>query len=380
MTILGTPLGWIMHLIYGLVHNYGIAIILFTILAKLLMLPVAVKQQKNQARIQTLQPKLAALKKSFANNPQRLQEEQNKLYAEEGINPFASCLPSFLSLFILYGVIDVIYRPITHILRLKDQATAAKVLLEEWLAGQGLTEKYLSSRPELIIQQYVRSNPEIFQSIEGFVDKVNSLDMQAFGLFDLSKIPTLHPETWNLEAVCLVLIPFLSGAFQLILTLYTMQMQKKSNPDMPGMGGTTLMFYIMPIFSIWFAFKMPAGIGFYWAISSLLSMLQTIGLRLYFTPERAEVIAAKEKEKAKAKGPGFMQKMLEQQQALQEQQGTGRTVVSPTGNRVTYSDETEGMSRSELSAYHRQRIAEARRQMAEDYGEDYEESSEQSDD
>ncbi|MCI5910949.1 MAG: membrane protein insertase YidC, partial [Oscillospiraceae bacterium] len=94
--ILGTPFGWIMKIIYDLVKNYGVAIILFTLFTKIILFPITYKQMKNASRMQLLNPKLEKLRKSYKNNPQKLQEEQMKLYQEEHINPMGSCLPMLL--------------------------------------------------------------------------------------------------------------------------------------------------------------------------------------------------------------------------------------------------------------------------------------------
>ena len=103
--IIGVPFGYLMRLIYSICNNYAVAIILFTVITKILLLPVNYKTQKGAARMQLLNPKLEKLKKSFANNPQRLQEEQQKLYQQEGVNPMGSCLPAFIQMFLLFGVL-----------------------------------------------------------------------------------------------------------------------------------------------------------------------------------------------------------------------------------------------------------------------------------
>ena len=87
---------------------------------RLLIFPMSVKSQKNQASISALNPKLEKLKKQYANNPQKLQEAQAALYAEENVNPMASCLPLMIQFPLLYGIIDVVYRPLTHIVRIKS--------------------------------------------------------------------------------------------------------------------------------------------------------------------------------------------------------------------------------------------------------------------
>ena len=118
-----------MMLIYKVFKNYAVSIIVFTVVTKLLLLPVNYKTQKNAARMQLLAPKLEKLRKSYSNNPQRLQQEQQKLYVEEGINPMGSCLPAFIQMFLLFGILDVVYKPITHILRMSKgvRSNAAEI-------------------------------------------------------------------------------------------------------------------------------------------------------------------------------------------------------------------------------------------------------------
>lgn len=385
--LIAIPLGWIMYALYQVIHDYGLTIILFTLLIKLAMFPTGYKQHISTLRMQSINPKLAKLKKSFSNNPERLAQEQNKLYQEEGINPMGSCLPSLITMFILMGVWQVVQKPITHILRLKDEAKQAQTMLSEWFGGAGKdilgadaikdAQKLLETRPELTIIEYSKTNPEIFSGIEGFTDTVNAFDNSVLGLIDLGAVPSIRPDGgWTKEAIALAMIPILSGVLQLILTIYTQYKSKKNNPDAPSMGGMTAMLYFMPLFSIWMAFSLPAGVGFYWVWSSLFSLLQTIGLNLFFTQKRTEKVIAKEREKSKKKKPGFYQRMMEQQQAmLDEQNGKGgsRAVMQRTGaNRVSYADEDgeESLSRSEMQEYNRQRINEARKRMAEKYGDE----------
>ena len=150
---------------------------------------------------------------------------------------------------------------------------------------------------------------------------------------------------------------------------------------MPNMGAMNIMLYLMPLISVWFAFKVPAGVGFYWIFSSIFSLVITFCLNCYFTTERITAISEKDREKAKkyAEVNGgkktFMQKMMEQQQAMMaEQNGDNRRAVMQrsAANRVDYSDEeeAEGMSRAELQEYNRQRINEARKRMEEKYSND----------
>ncbi|MDE5937196.1 MAG: membrane protein insertase YidC, partial [Ruminococcus sp.] len=258
--IIGIPFGYLMSWIYQLVPNYAIAIIVFTLVTKLLLFPVNYKTQKSSARMQLLQPKLQKIQKSFANNPQRQQEETMKLYQEEGINQMASCLPMFVQMFLLFGVIDVVYKPITHILHITKSVRTAAVEIASNIATEfGIINggKAISSgdlRNELHVIEALNQFPEKFSNLsENFSDAVSEFS-QRFTIFgaNLGQTPTLHPETWNSEAIILVCIPFLAGIAQLISSIYSMIHQQKTNPTPQAGGGCMwIMMLGMPLLSIW---------------------------------------------------------------------------------------------------------------------------------
>lgn len=368
--IIGIPFGYLMYLIYSLCDNYALAIIIFTIVTKLLLFPVNYHTQKNSARMQLLNPKMEKLRKSYSSNPERLQQEQQKLYQQEGINPMASCMPALVQMLLLFGVIDVIYKPITHILHISKNVRESAFNIAAELAGSS-SGGFKSLRSELTIMEQLDKHADKFSGLaENFADRVAefSSNYTVFGA-NLGKIPELHPEVWNKESIILFCIPFLAGLAQLVQSIYSQVHQKKTNPEMQGGGCMALMMYLMPVMSVVWAFALPAGIGFYWIWTSLFSFLINLGLNMYFTPERTEKINEKEKEKARAyaeKHPEkktFMQRMMEQQAELERQQNGG----SAKGN-------GSKASRSEMNKQNRDKLKEARKRMAEKYGEEYDEN------
>jgi YidC/Oxa1 family membrane protein insertase len=115
MGIIAIPLGWIMKGLYYVVKNYGIALLLFTFVTRLIVFPLAIKQQKSTAKMALLTPELEKIKKKYGKNQQKMQEEQMALYAKTGINPMASCLPMIVTMVILFALIPIIYGPLTYI-------------------------------------------------------------------------------------------------------------------------------------------------------------------------------------------------------------------------------------------------------------------------
>ena len=378
--LIGVPFGYLMSFIYDIVPNYALAIIIFTLVTKLLLFPVNYKTQKNAARMQLLAPKLEKLKKTFESNPQRLQEEQQKLYQQEGINPMGSCLPMFVQMFLLFGVIDVVYKPITHILHISKPVRTAAIEKASELAvkygdvngGKAISAKNL--RSELLTAEVLDKHPDDFTIYsENFHDKVSKFS-ETFNVLgaNLGKTPQLHPETWNRESLILFCIPFLAGLAQLLFSLYSQIHQKKTNPNAQAAGGGCMMAttLLMPLMSVWFAFGLPAGIGFYWIFSSLFSFVITFALNCYFSKDRIEAINEKEKEKARIyaeKHPGkksFMQRMMESQAAMEQQ------------SNVRVDENGDKISRSEHNKQNRDKLKEARKRMAEKYGDSYDDNEE----
>ena len=382
--LIGYPLGFVMWAIYQVFKNYGISILLFTLVTRLVLFPLSVKQQKSSAAMAAFSPKIEKLKKQYANNPQKLQEEQMKLYAEEDINPMASCLPMIPQLLFLYGIFDVVYRPLTHILHITKAEVAA---LKEIAAPLFEGNRYFESRPEIYILQAVQDNEALFTSSgisTEILDKIADFDNKLFGLIDLGAVPnSLFAEgantVWNAASIGLFLIPIISGVIQLIMTIYTTSKQKKLNPEASAqMGSMNLMFYVMPIFSIWMAFSFPAGIGYYWICSSLVGFVQSIVLNKIYTPEYVAKLVEKDKQKKKnKKKSGFMQKYNEMlQEELKKQNGgaSQQTNIKISAAGVAKDDETGEevrLSKSQLKDYERKIIAEARRKQAEKYGDEY---------
>lgn len=366
--ILGVPLGWIMYGIYSFCKDYGISLILFALLTKLILLPLSVKSMHNNAKMRALNPKLEVIKKSYANNPQRMQEEQMKLFNEEGVNQFSGCLPLLIQFPILFGIVDVVYKPLKHILRFSpDVISKASEILGK-IPGIDVTAK---SYEELEIVKYA-SDPQYqhyFEELgEDFIAKISKFHSNGMflGFIDLGSKADFHPSVWTAGAVALIIIPIITGIINLISTVISQIQQKKMNPAAASMGnGMNVTMYAMSIFYIWMTFKFPSGAAFYWAVSGLFGLIQTVSLNAYYTNERCTVILEKDKEKNKDKKPGFMQRMMEQQQELLAQQnGTASASNSAKSAKGDFS-------KSEMNEMNRKAINEARKRMAEKYGDEY---------
>ena len=295
----------------------------------------------------------------------------------------ASCLPLFIQFPILYGIFDVVYRPITHILRFnKDVINTAKAITEKiFTADGGTIPSYFNYRPEIYIVKEIQNNPAAFAEMNNpeFVDAVSNFNNKLFGIVDLGDIPTFHPEVWGIGAVILLMIPIMSGLIQLTMTIYSQYRTKKMNPDAPDMAGMNVMLYVMPLFSVWIAFRYPAGIGFYWTMSSFFSLIQSIILYKVYTPEYVAALVEKDNQKRKKKNrPSMYQRMLDEM-AAQQNGGTaagGSSQARALGTvKAGLSDEEDApeikISKAKQKEYERMLIREDRRRQAEKYGDEF---------
>ncbi len=358
--IIGYPLGWVMYFFYNLIQDYSIAIILFTIVTKLIVLPMSISTQKSTAKTQALTPKLNKIKEKYPDNKEKQQEETMKLYEQEGANPAGSCLPMIIQMVFLYGVIEVVYNPLTHIFRTSsDMIAQLSELTKPYIESIGQT--WNAYRAELFIMQTVREQPDLFSAFPEIVEKCGEFNNYLFGL-NLGEVPQ-----WG---HLLMILPIISGVINILISIHSQWNMKRKNPEAANtMGnGMFLMMLGMPLLSVWIGFTLPAAVSFYWIISSITSFIQTLILNKVMTPEYVAKLNEKDKLKRKKKGrPSMYQRMLEQQQALQD----GGVKTRPA-EKLTAEDK---LSRNQQKTLERQIINEARRRQAEKYGEVYDESN-----
>lgn len=148
-SLIGTPLGYLLYFIYNFCSNVGIALLIFTFIVKLAMLPIYIKQQKNSAKSAIFQPKVKEIQTKYKNNQQRQQEELMKLQ-QQGYKPMSGCGSMILSFLILFGVIDVVYKPLTHILHLNNDTINALV-----------EESYNVELTAVIVDEWTKTEEEI---------------------------------------------------------------------------------------------------------------------------------------------------------------------------------------------------------------------------
>lgn len=514
-SLIGTPLGYVLFFIYEIgIKNVGLAIILFTLIVKLVMLPLSIKQQKNSAKSAIFAPKVKEIQQKYRNNQEKQQEEIQKLQ-QQGYNPMSGCGSMLLTFLLLFGVLDVVYRPLTHITHLNADTEitqmieesydirAAAIFVDEYnstaaLEGDALKrhdeilrdagkllEYYNSHLPEgeaakdesvwktvsadsikvvetafdgilrdeyetvkannngsgkevqltnsdmFIITDYARRDAagnaiasekdelknlpddaarDAYRAEHSFGDNTRNMlstlqtqfgyyradaegnrsfvassslqrelyAIEAFGtekeypngtkvaykqfysINDPAKVEELYEnldflgiklsqvpsENLSFPMIMLIVVSFLLSLLQTVISNRQME---KSNPGAVGNGMKITMF-IMPVFSLIFVFTVPAGAGFYWAISYVFGIIQSLLLAKVFSPEKLRA-------QAEAEYQARMKNM--EQQARRRNTDNDNTIVEVNGEKLTQKE------------INRRRLAEARRQDAIKYGEEY---------
>ena len=290
--ILGWPLGYVMEWIYKLIPNYGWDIILFTLLITLVKIPLQINQQKSMARMSAYQPLVADIQKKYRDKPDKQQEELMKLQ-EQGYKPTAGCMPMLVNFLVMFGVIEVVYRPLQRIFHIGADALTA--------AGEALTTLGVSfttvTRDTNIIAQVIAGESTVTSCFTP--DQVSTITefgqhMDFFGI-DLTRVPQYSLAAENLP---LLIFPVLAIVTMFISTHISM---KASGQQMQGSMKLTM--YMMPLMYLFFCFTVPCAFSLYYVVSNILMTVQSIFMKKIYDPEKmkeevlAEMAARKKEQK-----------------------------------------------------------------------------------
>ncbi len=331
--MISVPFAALLRWLYAFTGSYGLAIILFALVVKLIVLPFQMKSKRSMVRMGRLSGKQQELQKKYANNQQKYNEELQKLYMEEGINPMGGCLWSFLPLFILIPLYSIIRQPITYFMGLSDQVLTS---LRETAMGLGYVPQMVNDTAYNAYEQVGLSH-FISQHWDGFAGTDGLIQLRySFLGIDLSAQPqsafSNFAFTW--PAIALILVPVVAAGLQYVQTI----IMNKSNGQ-PMQGSMKMMNIMMPLMSLWICFSMPAALGLYWIVNSLFAMIQEAILGKFYTQKinaeeeerEAKREAARKLRMEEAKKRAAEQKELEAKKPKKPQpQKTGEKKPSTT--------------------------------------------------
>lgn len=332
--------GYVLNFIYNIVQNYGIAIIIFSVLIKLLLLPTTIKQQKTMKKTQKIQAKMKEIQFKFKNDPERLNKETMELYRSEKMSPFSGCFSAIIQLILLFAVFYLVRSPLTYMKKvdsevinkyygiMQDSELATKSNYPEIQILRELEnirqlpnkinddeenkvqEKNEEEKIENSVNEQNAQNAENEQNSEEETEKkvvdineiiekideeeLNSMkiNMKFLGL-DLAQIPTQSGGGWQVY-----IIPVLYVITSIISMKITTNAQQKTvkteengdkkegqeefDPMVQMNKNMTLMF---PIMYVLVALVAPLGLALYWLVNSLLMIIERLSLNVIFKNE-----------------------------------------------------------------------------------------------
>ena len=267
MGAISSLFGYLLNALYTVFNNYGIAIIVFSIILRLILIPITIKQQKAMKKSAELQEEMKEIQRKYKNNPEKLNQETIDLYKREKLSPFAGCFSSIIQLLIILSVFWLVSQPLTYMKKIDTN------IINDYrtqLQQEGNQSAYMEIE---IINKY------------GAQDERVRLNMDFLGL-DLSKVPSSNLNDWRVY-----IIPILYVISSKITNNFN---KKKKNDKKAITDGKELqtqeepneleameamnknMTFMLPLMSVFIAFIAPLGLALYWFVSNILVIIEKI--------------------------------------------------------------------------------------------------------
>lgn len=263
--------GYLLNALYTVFNNYGIAIIVFSIILRIILIPITIKQQKSLKKSAELQEEMKEIQRKYKNNPEKLNQETIELYKREKMSPFAGCFSSIIQLVIILAVFWLVSQPLTYMKKIDPSVTND---YKTQLQQEGNQSTYSEIA---VINKF------------GTQDERIHLNMEFLGL-DLSKVPSGNLNDWTVY-----IIPILYVISSVISIKITNNFAKKrQNKKKAITDGTDVqvaeepneletmeamnknMMYMLPLMSVFIAFIAPLGLALYWFVSNVLMIIEKI--------------------------------------------------------------------------------------------------------
>lgn len=323
---IGGIFGYILWGSFFFVKNFGIAIIIFTIVIKLIIFPLSIKQQKSMAANARMQAKQQEIMKKYANNRQRANEEMALMMQKEGVSPYSGCLTSMLPLLIMMCVYYAVVNPLTNTFHIASDKVSAALNTLSTLPGIGSSFNSYYGQIDLV-KYFPQLQPYLTNSDGSAIFNANDIQTitdfhNGFNFLGLDLLATPSTAGWG---SMLWLIPVLCFVTSIASTLL-MQRMNGTNMSGQGTGCMKVMLFVMPLFSAYIAYTVPAAVGFYWIASTVFGFLQSVVLNKFYNMNIME---------ARAEAQRIV--LREQEEANEEFINATATVVTTTDKDSTAS-------------------------------------------
>lgn len=262
MGALSNLFGYLLNYLYELFNNYGIAIIIFSVILRIILVPITISQQKSMKKTSKIQNQTQEIQRKYKNNQEKMNQEIMELYKKEKINPFSGCFSAIIQIVIILSVFWLVSKPLTYMKKVDPEIinNYTQQLKEENSGNNSYTEIQIINK-------------------KAAEDERVNINMEFLGL-DLSKVPT---QSLNDYKVYIIPILYVISSFISIKMTTNMQNNKKNNEEketsnemdaMQSMNKS--MSYMMPIMSVSIAIIAPLGLALYWLVSNVLMIVERL--------------------------------------------------------------------------------------------------------
>lgn len=280
------PFGWLLSLLYDFTTNYGVALIIFAVIVKLVMLPLTAKSKKNSMKMSRIQPRIAEIQKKYAGDQMKINEETQALCKRENVSMGGGCLWSFVPLLILIPLYAVVREPIHYMLGIENAGKVVEIIKEnapQFFSNNSHYDQMLAA-PHIkdFADQILAKMPEIS------VDALQNVNFGFLGI-DLAAFPQwkFWADSWKWDWACIgaLLIPVLSAVSQMVSMLVSQRMNnsvitndkgledKEAAKNSQANQSMKIMMYTMPLMSLVIGFSFPVAMSLYWLIQGVVSMI-----------------------------------------------------------------------------------------------------------
>ena len=275
MDIILKPFAWLLLFFYQTFSNYGVALILFGLVVKLILFPVSLKSKKSMIQTSMLSGKMQQLQKQYGKDRERYNMEVQKLYEKENVNPMGGCVWSLIPMFLLIGLFAVIREPLVYLMNVpKDMITA--VSIATGVANEG-------AYPQIAMAKAL-TDPAVMAAVKAALGEhgagLFAMDFSFLAL-DLASIPNWKfwegGISWNsVGLLILVLVSVAVSFISMKVSMATNQMNKTQPANQTMDQTSKMMMYMMPLMSLWIGLTIPAGLTVYWIAQYLMTMVQEV--------------------------------------------------------------------------------------------------------
>ena len=285
--LIGSLFGYILWGAFYVVKNFGVAIVIFTLIVKLLLLPFSIKQQRSMASNARFQKKQREIMERYGNDRMKAQQEVQKLMAKENVSATAGCLPMIAPMLVMLGVYYSVINPLTNTLHIAAGKVSEVLTGLSTIPGMGTTVggnygemyivKYFGALQKFLVDGNGNAifNDAEAQKINEFANGFNFMGWDLLGTPNGSPFSSM---LWLIPVLC-----FVTSVGSMFI------MQKMNGTQTKGC--MMIFIFAMPLFSAWIAFNVPGAVGFYWIASTVLGFVQSLLLNIFYN---ASIIEARD--------------------------------------------------------------------------------------